>query len=89
MPEILAHLDRDLLRHDRRVVRDVALIAEQQLQRVRARSQLELDLGLPAAEMAMILVRRNRDVEIRQARIDQKMVMPSGFELDRPTRPLK
>ena len=47
----LAHGDRDFLRHHRRIVGDVQMVAENQLQRVRAGLQGELGFGLTSAEV--------------------------------------
>ena len=51
-------------------------IAQHELQRVLPRCELELDFGLPAAEVPDVVVRRQRRVERWHLRdVDQQMVM--------------
>src|SRR5579862_3756936 len=63
---VLGHRDVDLLRIDRRIVRHVIGVAEQQTQPVPAGRQRDLRLGLSGAEVQMVEVVRNRLVERRQ-----------------------
>ena len=69
------HPHLDLGRHDRRRVRNVILVAEQQLERVLAVLEGDLGLGLAAAEVEMVEVVGDRLIERRQIGIDQQMVM--------------
>ena len=82
------HLDVDAIRHDRRRVRNVILVAEQKLQCVVARSERNLRLRLPRAEMQVVEVVRDRLVERRHRRIDQEKMMtgirPIGASAARP-----
>src|SRR5262245_21864 len=55
-----AHRHLDGLGHDGRVVRDVVLVGEQELQRVPARRQRDPRFGLTGAEMQMVEVVRDR-----------------------------
>ncbi len=68
-------LDLDRLRHHRRIMRDVIMVGEEELQPVPARRQRNLGLGLAAAEMQMVEIGRDRPVERRQRRVDQQVVM--------------
>ena len=68
-------LDPNARRHDRRRVRDVILVSQQQLQRVLAGRERDLRLGLAGAVMQMIEVVRNRLVERRQVGVDQQVVV--------------
>ena len=70
----------DLLRTQRRTVRAVRKIGEQQLQAVFARSELDHDFGLTTTEVPVLVIRRDRPGQVGQAGIDQQMVMP-GFSL--------
>src|SRR6185503_17829722 len=56
------HGDRDLLRANRRLMRDVQRIAKHELQRVLAGLERELGFGLSCAEVLMRGVVRNRQV---------------------------
>jgi hypothetical protein len=66
----LRHGHGDLLRRDRRIVRHVVSIAQQQLKGMLAGRQLNPHLGLARAEMQMFLVVRNWLIERRQLGID-------------------
>src|ERR1700746_2978989 len=68
--------DVDLFRIDRRIVRHVAGIAEQEPQPVVAQRQGGLCFGLSGTEVQMIEVVRDRLIERRQVRVHQKMMMP-------------
>src|SRR4029077_11854862 len=69
------HEHLDWLRHDRGGVRHMALVAEQELQRVYSQWQRHSCFRLPGAEVQMIEVIRDRLVERGQLGIDQEMVM--------------
>jgi len=56
-------------------MRDVILVPQQQLQRVRSRLERDLGLGLAGAEVEVIEVVGNRLVERRQLGVDQQVVM--------------
>lgn len=56
----LLHRYRDLVAHHGRLVRDVIMIAQQQLQRVLAGLQRHGCFRLAAAEMLMVIVGRQR-----------------------------
>ena len=60
---------------DRRIVRDVILVAQQQLQGVRSRFERDLGLGLAGAEVEVIEVVGNGLVQRRQLGVDQQVVM--------------
>src|SRR5579862_7066524 len=57
-------------------------IAEEELQGVFARRQLDAHFGLAGAEMEMVLVVRDRLIERRQVRVDDEMVMPGIGAID-------
>ena len=57
-------------------MRDVVRVAQQQLQRVRARRQRQFDLRLTAAKVKMLLVVWDRLVQGRQIRVDKEMMVP-------------
>src|SRR5215471_1864425 len=69
----LLHGDRDLFGTNRRLMGDMVRIAEHELQRVLPRRQRELDLGLPGAEVTMLVVVRDRQVVRRQIGVDQQV----------------
>ena len=60
----------------------MTLVAEQQLQRVPPRRQLQNGLGLPVAEVQMVLVRGNLLVERRQPDIDQQVMVAGVRNID-------
>src|SRR5262249_28340125 len=64
--------DVDARRHDGRIVRNVILVAHEQLQRMLARLQSNLRLGLACSEMQMIEVVGNGLVKGGQQSIDQE-----------------
>src|ERR1700760_2399597 len=66
----------DLLGEQRRIVRHVARVAEQQLQRMSPGRERNLSFGLSCAKMQMIEVRRNRLAKWRQCGIHDQMVVP-------------
>src|SRR5262245_49753020 len=84
---LLAHLlrcplgsglhDQDLnaRRHERRIMRNVVLVAEEELQGVRSRLKRNLRLGLAGTEVEMIEVVGNGPIERRQLGVDQQVVM--------------
>ena len=73
--------DLDTRRHDRRRVRDVILVAQQQLQGVLPGLQRHLGFGLAGAEVQMVEVARNRLVERRQIGVDEQMMMARIFPI--------
>src|SRR6201747_3273020 len=80
------NVNRDLLRIDGRDVRNVHVVAHQQLQRVLARRQIERGLRLTRAEMQMLAIGGNLLIErLGQVRIDQQM-MVAGIRILHPTR---
>ena len=72
----LDYVDADALGHHGRIVRNVLLVAQQQLQGVFAGRQRHLGLGLAGAEMQMVEVVRNGLIQRGQVGVDQKMVVP-------------
>src|SRR5437588_415313 len=54
---------------------DVVLVAEQQLQRMVARRQCNLDFGLASTEMQMVRIIRDWLIEWWKLGIDQQMMM--------------
>lgn len=58
----------------------VGVIAKQELKRVLTYRKIEGGFGLAAAEVAMVVIDRNRQIEGRQLGIDENMMM-SGFLL--------
>ena len=61
-------------------MRDMAFIAEQQLQGMFAGRQFYLDLGLSTAKMYMLRIRRHRCVGRLKIGVDDQVVMPGvGF----------
>ena len=71
------HRHFDLLRRQQRDERPVLGVAEDELERVPSRRQIEGGLGLAAAEMKMVLVGRyDLGVRNRLLDIDKKVVMP-------------
>ena len=77
------HIDGDLLRIERRIVRHVIAVCHQKLQRVSAGRQLDDRFRLATAEMQVLLVAGYRLIEWRQVGIDQQMMMP-GVRNERP-----
>src|SRR6267378_7768692 len=65
----------DLLRIDRRIMRNMVFVGEQQLQRMFAERQRNLRFGLAGAKMQMIEITRDRLIERRQIGVDQQMMM--------------
>jgi hypothetical protein len=51
------------------------LIAEDQLQRVGSRRQLDQGLGLPLAKVNMAVIRRDRGIYGRELRVHEKVVV--------------
>src|SRR3954449_3791968 len=72
---VFLHGDGDLLRIHRRRVRHVIVIAENQLQRMLARWQLDARVRLTRAEVQMVAIRGYLLIERRQVGVDQQMVM--------------
>ena len=70
------HDDRNLLRVEGRIVRNVVPIRHQQLDGVPAGRQLQTHLRLSGAEMQVVLVGGNRLIEGRQRRIDDGVMVP-------------
>ena len=70
-----ADIDNHHIRVDRRNVRNMRRVPEQQLERVAAFRQGHGGFGLAGAEMQVVLIVRDRLIERRQRRIDEKMVM--------------
>ena len=66
---------RDLFRIQRRIMRHVTRIAQQQLQRVPAGRERDLSFGLAGAKMQMVEVGGNCLAEWRQRGIDDQVVM--------------
>ena len=62
--------DLDARRNDRRRVRNVILVSQEQLKRMLPGFQRDLGLGLAAAEMEMVEVTRNGLIERRQLAVD-------------------
>jgi hypothetical protein len=56
-------------------MRDVVLVAEQELQSVVARGERHFCFGLPRAEMQMVEIVRDRLIERGHRRVDQQMVV--------------
>ena len=56
-------------------MRNVVLVAEQELQGVRSRLERDLRLGLAGAEVEMIEIVGNGLIERRQLRVDEQVVM--------------
>ena len=70
-----AYSHMDLLRYDRRIMRDVLLVRQNELKGMRAGRKRYLFLCLSRAEMKVIGIIRNRLVENRSFGIDDKMMM--------------
>src|SRR5436305_535883 len=56
-------------------MRDVVLVSEQELKRMRAMLERDLSLALPSAEMEMIEVVRDGFIERRELSVDQQVMM--------------
>jgi hypothetical protein len=69
------HNHFDPLRHDRRVMRDMPIVAEDQLERMFAWLQGDFLLGLAGSEVQVIEIAGDRLVERRRRRVDQEMMM--------------
>ena len=67
--------DSNARRHERWIVRNVVLVAEQELQGVRSRLKRNLRLGLAGAEVEVIEIVGNGLIERRQLRVDEQVVM--------------
>src|SRR5271163_3395890 len=65
--------DMDDLGHDRRVVRNMTLVTQQELQRVLTCRQRDLRLGLTTAKMDVVEMARDRLIERRQLAINDTM----------------
>ena len=75
---LLLDRDRDHLRQHRRVVRNVQVVAQHQLQRVLAGRQGELGFGLSTAEVPHVVGHRQCRVEIGRFReIDEQVMVPA------------
>jgi hypothetical protein len=69
-------VNRDLLRHDRRIELPMRRIAEIELQRMRPRLEMDRVLGLRLAVVLVRRVVRNRSIVRRQLLgVDQEMVL--------------
>src|SRR5215472_17395933 len=80
---LLLDRDRDLLRDHRRVVRDVALVTENQLQGVLAGRERQRGLGLPLAEVLDVVGRRQRGGHVGgRVSVDEEVMVPAVVELD-------
>jgi hypothetical protein len=79
---LVDHRHGDALGHDRRIVRDVILVAEDQLQGMLAGGEAHLRLGLSGAEMQMVEVIGDRFVQGRRGRIDDEVVVPGIFPVE-------
>jgi hypothetical protein len=71
----LLHSDRDALRRDRWVVRNVEVVAEQELQRVPAGLEVDRHLGLTAAEVPVVRILRDRHVGRGHRCVDDQVVV--------------
>src|SRR3990167_986424 len=80
--ETSLHRDRDALAHDHRMVRDVVLVAQHQLQGVLTGLEFERGFGLAGAEMPELLVGRQRCIGIPFAHIHQQVVVARAHLLD-------
>ena len=80
-----ADIDNHHIRVDRRNVRNVRRVPEQQLERVAAFRQGHGRFGLAGAEMQVVFIVRDRLIQRRQRRIDEKMVV-SRVRLVHPGR---
>src|SRR5271169_6746383 len=65
----------DLFRKQRRIMRQMARVAEQQLQRVPTRRECDLGFGLSCSKMQMVEVRRDRLSKWRQCGVNDQMMM--------------
>ena len=83
---LLLDRDRNDLGGHRGVVRPVKVVAEQKLEGVLPRRQLEYDLGLPTAKVTMLFITRDRECEIGKSRIDQQVVMTGLLLVDASRR---
>ena len=61
------------------------MISEQELQRVFSGRKVDCRLGLPPAEVTIVVVCRDRLTHVGQRRIDDQMVV-AGIFFDRPRR---
>ena len=75
VPSRLFYRDCDLAGHYRRFMRDMAAVAENQLQGMRTGRQLNGCFCLTFAEMQVLLITGDGPGFIGQIRIDQKVVM--------------
>src|SRR3954469_17444782 len=67
----------DAFGNHRRIVRDMALVSQNQLKRMLARGKRDLLLGLAIAEMNVVQVTWQRLIQRRRIDIDQKVMMAS------------
>ncbi len=67
---------------DRRVVRDVQVVCEQELQAVAARRERHRRLGLSLAEVHVVRVGRDRQVERRRVGVDQQVMVAGVLHRD-------
>ena len=61
--------------HDRRIVRNVSVITQQELQSVLSCGQRDLGLGLAVAKMNVVEIARDRLIERRLSGVDEKVMM--------------
>jgi hypothetical protein len=71
----LFNRNRNDLRQDRRVVGEMPMVAQQQLQRVLAGIQRQFGRGAAVAEVNMLCVSRDRLPKVRQTGIYEKVMM--------------
>ena len=69
------HRNPNSLRHNGRRMRDVILITQEKLQRMRSGRQVQLCLRLPGTEMQMVEIIGDGLIEWRELGINQEMVM--------------
>ena len=75
------HDNRDYLTHDRRVMRDVGVVGQQELQRMLALSKVQFRLGLALPVMPDMFVGRQGLAEVRQIReVNQQVEMAGVFD---------
>jgi hypothetical protein len=72
----LFHRDGNPGRTEGRIVGDVQVVSEQQLQRVFAGFERDFGLGAAIAEVHVTFVLGNRHAEFRQFRVDQEVMVP-------------
>ena len=73
--ELVPDRNRDSLGSERRIMRNVQVVAEKELKRVRPRREFQSHLRLTLSEMTIVIARGNRQIGRREFGVDDQMMM--------------